>query len=93
MTHATKAVMKMLLSDNIKLQTRSRPLYSEQELQNCVDKIEVVDYHQTIEHRGVRFTPTAAGHVLGLQLLLLLFFLYDTISYCDGLFYTIWYSI
>ena len=27
MTHATKAVMKMLLSDNIKLQTRSRPLY------------------------------------------------------------------
>jgi cleavage and polyadenylation specificity factor subunit 3 len=52
MTHATKAVMKMLLSDNIKLQTRTRPLYSEQELQSCVDKIEVVDYHQTIEHRG-----------------------------------------
>jgi cleavage and polyadenylation specificity factor subunit 3 len=52
MTHATKAVMKMLLSDNIKLQTRSRPLYSESELQSCVDKIEVVDYHQTIEHRG-----------------------------------------
>ena len=54
MTHATKAVMKMLLSDNIKLQTRSRPLYSEQELQSCIDKIEVVDYHQTIEHRGQR---------------------------------------
>lgn len=30
MTHATKAVMKLLLSDNIRLQTRSRPLYSEQ---------------------------------------------------------------
>jgi Cft2 family RNA processing exonuclease len=30
MTHATKAVMKMLLSDNIKLQTRTRPLYTEQ---------------------------------------------------------------
>jgi predicted metal-dependent RNase len=30
MTHATKAVMRMLLSDNIKLQTRTRPLYSEQ---------------------------------------------------------------
>ena len=42
MTHATKAVMKMLLSDNIKLQTRSRPLYSEQELQSCIDKVEVV---------------------------------------------------
>jgi len=65
MTHATKAVMKMLLSDNIKLQTRSRPLYTEAELQCCVDKIEVIDFHQTVEHKGVRFTPTAAGHVLG----------------------------
>jgi cleavage and polyadenylation specificity factor subunit 3 len=30
MTHATKAVMKLLLSDNIRLQTRSKPLYTEQ---------------------------------------------------------------
>ena len=51
MTHATKAVMRLLLSDNIKLQTRSRPLYTDAELQSCVDKIEVIDYHQTMEHR------------------------------------------
>ena len=30
MTHATKAVMKLLLSDNIKLQFKQNPLYSEQ---------------------------------------------------------------
>jgi cleavage and polyadenylation specificity factor subunit 3 len=30
MTHASKAVMKLLLSDNIRLQHRSAPLYSEQ---------------------------------------------------------------
>ncbi len=30
MTHATKAVTKLLLSDNIRLQTRGRPLYTEQ---------------------------------------------------------------
>jgi cleavage and polyadenylation specificity factor subunit 3 len=30
MTHATKAVMKLLLSDNIRLQSRVRPLYTEQ---------------------------------------------------------------
>ena len=30
MTHATKAVMKLLLSDNIRLQSRSKPLYTEQ---------------------------------------------------------------
>jgi cleavage and polyadenylation specificity factor subunit 3 len=65
MTHATKAVMKLLLSDNIRLQSNKAQLYSEQDLQNCIDKIEVVDYHQTVEHNGIKFTPTAAGHVLG----------------------------
>eukprot|EP00597_Dinobryon_sp_UTEXLB2267_P006642 CAMPEP_0170083002 /NCGR_PEP_ID=MMETSP0019_2-20121128/18424_1 /TAXON_ID=98059 /ORGANISM="Dinobryon sp., Strain UTEXLB2267" /LENGTH=679 /DNA_ID=CAMNT_0010298105 /DNA_START=38 /DNA_END=2077 /DNA_ORIENTATION=+ len=65
MTHATKAVMKLLLSDNIKLQFKQNPLYSEQDLQNCIDKVEVVDFHQTVEHHGIKFTATAAGHVLG----------------------------
>jgi len=65
MTHPTKAVMKLLLSDNLKLQTKSKPIYSEQDLQKCIDKIEVIDYYQTIEHKGIRFTPTPAGHVLG----------------------------
>jgi Cft2 family RNA processing exonuclease len=40
MTHPTKAVMKLLLADNLKLQTKSKPLYSEQDLQKCIDKIE-----------------------------------------------------
>ena len=65
MTHPTKAVMKLLLADNLKLQTKSKPLYTEQDLQKCIDKIEVIDYYQTIEHVGIRFTPTPAGHVLG----------------------------
>lgn len=65
MTHATKAVMKLLLSDNVRLQANRSLLYTEQELQNCIDKIEVVDYHQTVEHKGIKFTATAAGHVLG----------------------------
>eukprot|EP01034_Spumella_vulgaris_P037838 gene37838-46690_t len=39
--------------------------FNAQDLNNCIDKIEVVDYHQTIEHRGIKFTATAAGHVLG----------------------------
>lgn len=65
MTHATKAVMRLLLADNLKLQSWNKPLYTEADLQRCVDKCEVVDYHQTIEHKGIRFTATAAGHVLG----------------------------
>jgi Cft2 family RNA processing exonuclease len=30
MTHATKAVMKLLLSDNINLQSKAKSLYSQQ---------------------------------------------------------------
>lgn len=65
MTHATKAVMKLLLNDNIKLQVKNKPLYNEQDLENCIDKIEVVDYYQTIEYKGMKITATKAGHVLG----------------------------
>jgi len=65
MTHATKAVMRLLLADNIRLQHRSAPLYTEQDLQHCIDKVEVLDYHETIEHKGIKFSATAAGHVLG----------------------------
>lgn len=64
MTHATKAIMKLLLADNLKLQ-RGKPLYSEQDLHNCIDKIHLVDCHQTVDYKGIRFTATAAGHVLG----------------------------
>jgi cleavage and polyadenylation specificity factor subunit 3 len=63
MTHATKAVMKLLLTDNCRLQ--SNPLYTEHELMACVDKVEVVDFYHTIEHKGIRFTASPAGHVLG----------------------------
>ena len=66
MTHATKAVMKLLLSDNVRMNTRStRPLYTEAELSSCIAKIETIDFHQTVEHRGIKFVATAAGHVLG----------------------------
>ncbi len=66
MTHATKAVMKLLLADNIRLNTRgARPMYTDKELSACIDKIEVIDFHETREVRGVKFTATAAGHVLG----------------------------
>lgn len=67
MTHATKAVMNLLLADNIRVQQAQGrfPLYSKQDLDACMEKIEVVDFHQTMEVRGIRFTPTAAGHVLG----------------------------
>lgn len=41
-------------------------LYTEKELQSCIDKIELIDYHQTISlGRGLKFYALNAGHVLG----------------------------
>ena len=69
MTHATKAVMRLLVSDFIKLQfgssRQSDALFTDVDLANCIEKIEVIDFHQTVEHKGIRFCPYAAGHVLG----------------------------
>eukprot|EP00579_Thalassiosira_antarctica_P012544 CAMPEP_0201923406 /NCGR_PEP_ID=MMETSP0903-20130614/11167_1 /ASSEMBLY_ACC=CAM_ASM_000552 /TAXON_ID=420261 /ORGANISM="Thalassiosira antarctica, Strain CCMP982" /LENGTH=756 /DNA_ID=CAMNT_0048460723 /DNA_START=42 /DNA_END=2309 /DNA_ORIENTATION=+ len=78
MTHPTKAVIRLLLGDYIRL-TQMRKgasgdvspddvLYTEAELQSCVDKIELIDYHQTIDINlpsGLKFHALNAGHVLG----------------------------
>lgn len=73
MTHPTKAVMRVLLSDYIRLLPdsnsssgeNSKGLYDEADLQSCCEKIELVDFHQVVEHQGVRFWCYNAGHVLG----------------------------
>mmetsp|Transcript_5106 Transcript_5106/g.7817 ORF Transcript_5106/g.7817 Transcript_5106/m.7817 type:complete len:814 (-) Transcript_5106:54-2495(-) len=67
MTHATKAVMRILVSDTLKLlgSSRSGALYTDADLLNCIDKIEVLDYHRTVEHKGIKFCAYVAGHVLG----------------------------
>jgi len=40
-------------------------LYTEDDLNNCLAKCEVIDTHSAQEHRGIRFKAYAAGHVLG----------------------------
>lgn len=84
MTHPTKAVVRLLLGDYLRLMTMKRGgsssssgagddnnsdvLYTEAELQSCVDKIELIDYHQTIDLNlpsGLKFHALNAGHVLG----------------------------
>lgn len=69
MTHATKAVMKVLLSDYIRLLPEAskdeKGLYDENDLAACCEKVEVVDFHQVVEEGGVRFWCYNAGHVLG----------------------------
>eukprot|EP00262_Sarcandra_glabra_P021002 TRINITY_DN858_c0_g3_i1.p1 TRINITY_DN858_c0_g3~~TRINITY_DN858_c0_g3_i1.p1 ORF type:complete len:700 (+),score=105.45 TRINITY_DN858_c0_g3_i1:536-2635(+) len=67
MTHATKAVYKLLLSDYVKVSKVSVEdmLYDEQDILRSMDTIEVIDFHQTLEVNGIRFWCYTAGHVLG----------------------------
>ncbi|GBG80885.1 hypothetical protein CBR_g31441 [Chara braunii] len=67
MTHATKAIYKLLLSDYIKISKVAVEdmLYDEADLNRSSEKIEVIDFHQTIEVDGIRFWCYTAGHVLG----------------------------
>ncbi|KAK3419724.1 hypothetical protein EUGRSUZ_G00401 [Eucalyptus grandis] len=67
MTHATKAIYKLLLSDYVKVSKVSVEdmLFDEQDISRSMDKIEVIDFHQTVEVNGIRFWCYTAGHVLG----------------------------
>ncbi|KAL2460520.1 Cleavage and polyadenylation specificity factor subunit 3-I [Abeliophyllum distichum] len=67
MTHATKAIYKLLLSDYVKVSKVSVEdmLFDEQDILRSMDKIEVINFHQTLEVNGIRFWCYTAGHVLG----------------------------
>ncbi|KAJ3708206.1 hypothetical protein LUZ61_011911 [Rhynchospora tenuis] len=67
MTHSTKAIYRLLLSDYVKVSKVSVEdmLYDENDIVRSMDKIEVIDFHQTLEVNGIRFWCYTAGHVLG----------------------------
>lgn len=70
MTHPTKAVLRLLLGDYLRLLQMKNAkaedvLYTESELQSCVDKVELIDYHTTVTVGGLSFHALNAGHVLG----------------------------
>ncbi|GLT86287.1 hypothetical protein SLE2022_044330 [Rubroshorea leprosula] len=67
MTHATKAIYRLLLSDYVKVSKVSVEdmLFDDQDITRSMDKIEVIDFHQTVEVNGIKFWCYTAGHVLG----------------------------
>ena len=64
MTHATKAVMSLIVADYLDLGAENLE-FSKSDLSACLDKIQLIDFHQTKEVKGIKFTAFAAGHVLG----------------------------
>ena len=68
MTHSTKAIYRLMLADFVKVTYSSAgedQLYTEQDLQRSMEKIEVLDYRQEVDVGGIRFWGYPAGHVLG----------------------------
>uniref|UniRef100_A0A0N5AE44 Cleavage and polyadenylation specificity factor subunit 3 n=1 Tax=Syphacia muris TaxID=451379 RepID=A0A0N5AE44_9BILA len=70
MTHATKAIYRMLIGDSLKVSKYgsggdSRMLYTEEDLEKSMEKIEVIDFHEQKEVNGIKFWCYVAGHVLG----------------------------
>ncbi|GAX76938.1 hypothetical protein CEUSTIGMA_g4385.t1 [Chlamydomonas eustigma] len=67
MTHPTKAIYHSLLRDFAKQGKGGvdEQLYSEADLDASMERIEVIDFMQTVVVNGIMITPYRAGHVLG----------------------------
>ncbi|GFO20946.1 cleavage and polyadenylation specificity factor subunit 3 [Plakobranchus ocellatus] len=67
MTHATKAIYRWLLSDYVKVSNIASDdqLYTDNDIEKSMEKIETVNFHQEVNVNGVRFWCYSAGHVLG----------------------------
>ncbi|CAG2163826.1 unnamed protein product [Oppiella nova] len=67
MTHATKAIYRWILADYIKVSNiaADQMLYNESDLEQSMNKIETIDFHEEKQVSGVRFWCYNAGHVLG----------------------------
>lgn len=65
MTHPTKAIYRILMQDAVKVGKENDRLWDEKDLMASLEKIELINYHQTVQHKGVKFSCYNAGHVLG----------------------------
>lgn len=74
-THPTVAVMQMILRDFIKVTAiaadNPNALYSAEDIDACIAKIEMVDLRQKINVGGVQFMLLNAGHVLGAAMVMI----------------------
>lgn len=76
MTRPTRVVSELLLNDYVRIiqnnaKIKSEVLYDANDIKSCLRKCQVVDFHQVITAKGIKFTPLFAGHVLGAAMFLI----------------------
>lgn len=75
-THATKAIYKWLIQDNVRVSNTSSSsdqrttLYTEHDHLSTLPLIETIDFYTTHTINSIRVTPYPAGHVLGAAMFL-----------------------
>ena len=69
MTHPTKAVLKMMITDSLRVSDDM--LFDSKDLDRCLAKVELIGLHQAIEVNGIKFSCYAAGHVLGASMFMI----------------------
>ncbi|KAG9390548.1 Beta-Casp domain [Carpediemonas membranifera] len=67
MTAPTRAFYQLILSDYVRVSHIDARdfVFSQADIQNSLDMITTVNYHQRCEHNGIKFWCYNAGHVLG----------------------------
>ena len=74
MTHPTKSIYNFVLQDFVKVSgipSMDEQLFDEKDVENTLNKIQLIDYHQEIEMNGIKFSAFRAGHVLGAAMFLI----------------------
>ena len=70
MTLATRAISRLMLTDFARRSSTSnkdgsKPLYTENQVEECLKKVKIMEFHQEINVDGIKFVAYHAGHVLG----------------------------
>ncbi|CAE8739041.1 unnamed protein product, partial [Polarella glacialis] len=67
MTHPTRPICRMLWHDYARVSkiAAEDQIFSTMDINQSMDKIELIDYHEERQYRGIKFSCFRAGHVLG----------------------------
>ncbi|KAL0217376.1 hypothetical protein RCL1_007957 [Eukaryota sp. TZLM3-RCL] len=65
MTYPTRSVYRIIMSDFLRQPQQEAPIFTEKDLDTSLRMIKAVQYHQVVEHDGIRVWCYNAGHVLG----------------------------
>eukprot|EP00397_Hematodinium_sp_SG-2012_P028528 GEMP01030041.1.p1 GENE.GEMP01030041.1~~GEMP01030041.1.p1 ORF type:complete len:710 (+),score=150.49 GEMP01030041.1:44-2131(+) len=72
MTHPTKPICKLLWQDYSRVSKISSEdqIFTQKDIDNCMKKIELIDFHEKVCHNGIQLTCFGAGHVLGAAMMM-----------------------